>query len=221
MTIVLATSTTDYQRTARDIIIDALVENGIIGAGEQPEAEEFEACMVRLNNMIKSWQARGVLWKQETITVAGLADTAVIELPDYVRQVNGARYIDSAVNERAMARWERDEYKILPNKMAHGTSSVYYVDQTTGPINLYVWQVPRTDFTLALDIDRKMDTIIDGGQHVDVPEELIETVMTNLALRCGGIFQKEPTSYLLGRAQQLETEMFDTWRPASYDLGPW
>lgn len=213
--------TTLYSRTARDFITDALLENGILGVGEQPEAEEYEACVVRLNNMLKSWQTRGVLWKQQTITVAGLANTATIVLPDYVRGVNGARYIDSAVNERQMARWERDEYMSLPNKAARGTPSIYYMDRTTGDAILYIWQVPTADFSLKLDIDRAMDTVTLGGETLDIPEEWAETVMTNLALRCSGIFQKEPSSYLLGRAQQLETELFDNWRPASYYLGPY
>lgn len=212
---------TSYSRTARDIITDALTDNGIVGVGEEPEAAEMTACMSRLNNMLKSWQSRGVLWKQETITVTGTALTAAITLPDYVRGVNGARYIDSAVNARQMTRWERDEYMSLPNKIAYGTPSVYYVDRNASDIVLYVWQVPRIGFTLSLDIDRAMDTVTNVTQTVDVPDELLETVMMNLALRCCGIFQANPSPLLAMRAPQLETELFDNWRPASYYLGPY
>src|SRR6478736_7068443 len=123
MAIVLPINGSEYRRTARDLIADALMENGIIGTGEMPEAEEFDACIVRLNNMIKSWGVRGVTWKQDTISVSGLANDPIVILPGEVREVNGARYIDSAVNERAMTRWERDEYMILPNKAARGTPS--------------------------------------------------------------------------------------------------
>lgn len=221
MTIAISINSSEYRRTVRDLVTDALMENGIISPGEMPEAEELDACIVRLNNMIKSWGVRGVTWKQDTITVLGLANDPLVALPGEVREVNGARYIDSSVNERAMARWERDEYMILPNKIAKGTPSIYYVEKLTSGVNLRVWQVPTVDFTLSLDVDLLMDTILDAGQFVDIPDEWMETVMTNLALRCGGIFQKEPTSYLLGRAQQLETEMFDSWRPASYILGPY
>jgi len=221
MAIVLPINGSEYRRTARDLIADALMENGIIGTGEMPEAEEFDACIVRLNNMIKSWGVRGVTWKQDTISVSGLANDPIVILPGEVREVNGARYIDSAVNERAMTRWERDEYMILPNKAARGTPSIYYVEKTQAGVNLRVWQVPTADFTLSLDVDMLMSTITYGGDFVDIPDEWMETVMTNLALRCGGIFQKEPSNYLLSRAQQLETEMFDSWRPASYYLGPY
>lgn len=212
--------TTAYSRTARDFVVDALRENAIIGVGEMPDADELDDCLVRLNNMLKTWQSRDVLWKQGTITVNGTANVAAIALPAGVREVNGARYIDSAVSQRPMARWERDEYYIMPNKAARGTPSVYYVDKTTSGVVLYVWQVPAVNFTLSLDVAYGMDTITDASQTVDVPEELTETVMTNLALRCCGIFGKDPSSLLIAQAQQFEQELFDAWRPASYYLGP-
>lgn len=217
----MATSgNTDYSLTARDIVIDALRENAIIGVGEVPDADELEDCIRRLNSMIKTWGTKGVLWKQQTISISGVADTPSIALPSYVREVNGARYNDSPVNQRPMARWERDEYMVMPNKGARGTPSVYYVDKTANGVVLYVWQVPSVDFTLDLDIDRIMDTITNAGQTVDIPQEWMETVTINLALRCCGIFGVQPSAYVASKAQQLEQEMFDSWRPASYWLGP-
>jgi len=75
--------------------------------------------------------------------------------------VNGARYVESATNERAMSRFERDDYAILPNKAAKGTPTIYNVDQNTGALILSVWPVPTADFTLKLDIDRAIDTVTD------------------------------------------------------------
>lgn len=211
---------TAFSNTARDFVTQALLENSIIPIGEAPDSSEMSACLFRFNSMLKSWSGRGLSWKQETITQAGLADTAAIALPAYVREVNGARYIQSATNERAMSRFERDDYMILPNKSASGTPSIYYVDRNSGAITLYVWQVPTADFDLALDIDRVIETVTDPSETVDVPEEWTECVMTNLAMRCCNLFGEQPTDELVSRAQMLEREMFDAWRPASYFMGP-
>lgn len=213
--------TTLFSSTARDLVTDALDENGILGIGENPEAAQLEKCLRRLNAMLKSWQMQGLSWKQETITVAGTANVATITVPEYVREVNGVRYVESATNERAMSRFERDDYMILPNKAATGAATIYHFDRNTNDSVLSVWPVPNAAFSLKLDIDRALDTVTDASETIDIPEELTETVYANLAVRCCAIFQKEPMGELVARAQRLEREMWDSYRPASYFLGPY
>lgn len=212
--------TTAFSTTARDFVKNALLENGIIAFGDDPEADEMTACLFRLNAMLKTWGSRGLGWKQEVYTASGTADTATITLPVYVREVNGARYVESAANERAMSRFERDDYAILPNKAAKGTPTIYNVDQNAGALILSVWPVPTANFSLKLDIDRALDTVTDATQTIDIPEEWTECVMTNLALRCCNVFGVSPTPELAQRAQMSEREMFDAYRPASYFMGP-
>lgn len=212
---------TAFSNTARDFVTQALLENAIISIGEEPDADELNACLFRFNAMLKSWSGRGLTWKQETITQAGTAATATITLPAYVREVNGCRYIESATNERQMARWERDEYNSYPNKASAGTPTIYYVDRDTGAITLYVWPVPPATFSLKLDIDRVIETITDASETLDIPEEWADCVMANLAMRCCNLFGEQPSQELAERAQRLEREMFDAWRPASYFMGPY
>jgi len=213
----MATSgTTTFSLTAREIATDALQENGIIMLNEVMEAVELNKVIRRLNAMLKSWQMDGVLWKQETIDQTITADTATIALPAYVRGVNGVRYVESATNERQMVRFERDEYNVLPNKAASGTSTVYYVQRAEDGLVLHVWPVPTANNTIRVDIDRKMDTVTDASETLDVPEELVETVYSNLAVRCAGMFQAPLSPELVTRAAQLERKMLDNYRPASY-----
>lgn len=212
--------TTAFSTTARDFVKNALLENGTIAFGDDPEADEMTACIFRLNAMLKTWGTRGLGWKQEVYTASGTADTASITLPVYVREVNGARYVDSATNQRAMSRFERDDYAVLPNKAASGTPSIYNVEQNAGALVLTVWPVPTADYTLSLDIDRALDTVTDPSETIDIPEEWTEAVMTNLALRCCNIFSDTPPSAeLVQRAQMTERELFDAYRPASYFMG--
>jgi hypothetical protein len=211
--------TTAFSNTARDFVKQALLENAIIAFGDDPESDEMTACIFRLNAMLKTWGTRELGWKQDVYTASGTANTATITLPVYVREVNGARYLESATNERAMSRFERDDYAVLPNKAAKGTPSIYNVEQTSGALVLSVWPVPTANFSLKLDIDRALDTVTDPSETIDIPEEWTECVMTNLALRCCNIFGAEPTSELVQRAQLSERELFDAYRPASYFMG--
>lgn len=217
----MATSgTTVFSNTVRDIVTDALDENAIIRLGTEPRAHEMAKCIRRLAAMLKSWQMKGVLWKQETISATITANVATVALPVYVRGVNAARYAESATNERQMMRFERDEYYALPNKAASGTPTIYYLNRAEDALVLHVWPVPTANATVKLDIDRAMDTVTDANETLDVPEELTETVYANLAVRCCGVFGIEPRQELVVRARELEREMLDNYRPASYSLGP-
>lgn len=216
----MATSgTTVFSNTARDVAHAALQECGIIPLGETMEAAEMSAVLLRLNGMLKSWQARGVTWKQETISQAITANTASATLPVNVRGVNGARFVISSTNERPLQRWERDQYYSLPNKAASGTPTIFHLDRNTGQAVLYVWPVPTANGTVKLDIDRAMDTVTDGSETIDIPEEWAETVYTNLAVRCARIFGAKLPQELVAQAAMLERELFDEARPASYWMG--
>jgi hypothetical protein len=212
--------TTDFSMTAREIVIAALDENSILPLGEVPTADELDKCILRLNAMLKSWQTEGMLWKQETITQATVAATASVALPTYVRGVNGVRYVESAAYERQMQRFERDEYFRLPNKASAGRSTAYYVERDNAGLTLYVWPVPAAIASLKIDIDRAMDTVTEGSETVDIPEELQETVYACLAVRCAGVFGVSIREELAVRATKLERMMLDSYRPASYYLEP-
>lgn len=208
--------TTVWSMTAAELIRTALTENAIIALGEVPTADEETECLTRLNGMLKSWQLKGVSWKQETETLALTAATASVALPAYVRGLNSARFVESADFERMLQRFERDEYYRLPNKTSAGRPTCYYVERSTSGLTLFVWPVQTVDSNLKIDIDRAMDTVTEGSETVDIPEELQETVYSCLAVRCAGIFGVTPTQILYERAMMLEREMLDSYRPASY-----
>lgn len=211
---------TVFVNTAREIVTEALKQVAIIAIDEEPTSSEYKSCETRLNAMLKSWQTKGVTWKQETIEVTVPANTDNIELDSSIRDVNGARFLENANNDRQLGRFERDEYYRLPNKAAIGAPTVYYVDRKTTAITLYIWQVPSQDITLSLDIDRKIDTITDASQTVDIPEEWFETVFYCLAVRCAPVFGAQLRPDIFQKAAELERELFDNYRPASYFIGP-
>lgn len=208
---------TAWSLTARDIITAALDENAILPLGEDMEAAEAAKCLIRLNALLKSWRIGGHLEATATVTIT--ADTASGELSSDIQAVLSARYVDSATNERALARFERDDYFILPNKAASGTPSIFYADpQRDAPV-MYVWPVPTADAEVKITYLRKPDTVTELTETVDIPEEYQEALYANLALRCCGIFGIEPKAELVTRAQRLEREMMDNSRPASYFMG--
>lgn len=211
----MATSgTTAWSLTARDIITEALRENAIIGFGDTPTTEEADACLVRLNGLLKSWGCGEHLERTDTITVT--ADTATVTLNANIADVRSARVVESATYERQMARWERDEYLRLPNKASSGSPTCFYADNQLAATVLYVWPVPTANTSVKIDVRRHPETVTALSQTVDFPEEHQETLYANLAVRCAGIFGVQPSQELYTRAEMLRREYEDESRPASY-----
>ena len=209
---------TAWSLTARDIITAALQENAIVGLGRTPTATEAEACMVRLNGMLKSWPAYGLHETTGTITIP--ANDASGTLAAGIKRITSARLQLSATNERHLGEWNRDDYLILPNKTASGDPTIFYQARQLAGITLYVWPVPTAIKTLHIDYERVPETVTSLSETVDFPQEYQECLYANLALRCAGLFGVEPGGELIARAQRLERAMLDAERPESYKFEP-
>lgn len=210
---------TTWSMTALAIITAALQENAIIPLGESPDAAEGEACLVRLNAILKSWQVGLDRQAEATVTVPALSASGTL-LSD-VETVLSVRLVQSATNERTLGRWERDDYFMLPNKAAQGTPTVFYAAEQTEACTLYLWPVPSTETTLKIDYIRKAETVTALSQTVDFPQKYQEALYSMLAVRCAGLFGAQPSPELVARSERLRREAEDAERPASYSMSPY
>lgn len=205
---------TAWNLTARQIITEALSENGIIGIEGEPTASEAEKCLIRLNGLVKSWCIGLHLETTGTITITGGEASGTIDAA--IKEVRSARVVESATYERQIIRWERDEYFAIPNKANIGRPVAFYPDSQRDAVVLYVWPVPATDTNISVEYQRYPETVTDLNETVDIPQNHLEALYANLAVRCAGIFGVQPSQELYARAQMLERMMMDEERPASY-----
>lgn len=204
--------------TARDIVRNALLEEGIIPSGGQPSADEMTDCLTRLNAMLSSWAVRSsALWREDERDVLMSGGAVVLE-PD-VAEVVGARLVQGG-QERLLSLWERDDYLSLPRKATTGTPTALYVSRDADELRLRLYPVPAAPVTLRLDIMRKPTEATSPNDQVDVPDAFREAVYANLARRCAPMFGNQPGPELVERAAMLERQMTDAGRPASYQMGP-
>jgi len=206
--------TTAWSLTAQEIIDTALVENRIIGPGRSATSRESTECLKRLNGILKSWRGAGHLVAQADVTVP--ANDPSGTLPDYIYEITAARLVVSATYERELSRYGRTEYMSLPNKATSGEPVLFYAENQRESPALYVWPVPTTQSTVRIDYTRMPETVTALTQTVDWPEEYNEVLFTNLAVRCAGIFGRQPNPELIDRAGYLRRIMEDDERPESY-----
>lgn len=220
----MATSgVTTSTMTARDMIAMALSELAVLPAGSDPDAEELEHGIRALNGMLKSYAARGSLWRRGTARIDLDAGASTVVLPDYVvavaavRQVQGA---GSSAYERPLTAWEPDDFSTLPNKAAMGSPTLYAVDQQRDAVVMSVWPVPSVPTVYAMDYFRRPEIVTEATQDVDIPQAWHETMWTNLAVRIAGAYKNgELSAELVQRATALLRAMTDADRPTSYRLG--
>jgi hypothetical protein len=212
---------TAWSLTALDIVKQAMLELGVLSSGEDPDASEAADCYVRLNGMLKSWQGEANLFREATGTITIPAGSASGSLDAGIGRISSARVVLSSTNQRQMVPWNRSQYLSLPNKAASGSPTIYYAGEGIGGGTLYVWPVPTADTDIAIDYSRLAETVTDGSETLDIPEEWQEAVYLGLAARIAGMFgatRADPNTVMevKSRAEALYQRMLDRDRPDSY-----
>jgi hypothetical protein len=216
---------TAWSLTARQIVAQAMVELGLLSSGAEPEAAEMDDCLVRLNGMLKSWQGEANLFRETEATVSVTGGSGVVTLPASVRDVASVRHVISGTNHRLLAPWNRSQYLSLPNKASAGSPTIYYLSRQRDAAELHIWPVPSTNVTLKIDYSRVADTVTDGAQTLDIPQEWHEAVILGLAARIAGMFgasRADPATVadVKQRAEMLYQQMLDRDRPDAYVFEP-
>lgn len=211
--------------SASDLVTLAMKELGLVASGETPTGDELNDGLTALNWMLKSWQSRGLVsWRDTDGSVSFPANTASMVLSPYCLDVVDARLVQAVGYERPLQRWERAQYRQLPNKSTLGFPAAYMVAKTNGAITMYLWPVPTATMTVKYGYARVIEDVTDGAQTIDVPQEWQEVAMLGLAVRLASMFgvsRLDPAAVgLIGqRAAALEQLLLDQDRPASIFMG--
>ena len=144
--------------TTFDLQIDDIIEEAYERCGMRTNSgNDIRSARRSLNLLFAEWGNRGIhLWKIQLNEQALTAGTATYTVPTDVNDVLEA-YIsttaaasDSAsTNDISLTKIDRSAYAALPNKLATGQPSQYYVNRQTVPtISLYLAPDASTYTTL-------------------------------------------------------------------------
>jgi len=144
--------------TAFDLQIDDIIEEAYERCGMRTNSgNDIRSARRSLNLLFAEWGNRGIhLWKVQLNEQALTAGTATYNTPTDVNDVLEA-YIsttaaagdNSSTNDISLTKIDRSAYAALPNKLATGQPSQYYVNRQTVPtISLYLAPDATTYTTL-------------------------------------------------------------------------
>ncbi len=184
----MATSgTTSFDLNIDDIINEAFERCGQRAMG----GYDLKTARRSLNLLFSDWGNRGIhLWKVELNEQALTAGTATYTVAASVNDVLEAYISTTAAagdnantQDVALTKIDRSAYSALPNKLATGQPSQYYVDrQTTPKISLYVAPDASTYTTLKFyTINRIEDATAYNDQQADVAYRFLPCMCAGLA----------------------------------------
>lgn len=218
----------DFTLTAGQVITEAFALIGVAEEAQDIGADTMAAGVLSLNMLQKTWGTDPRLWIMTEAAgptlVAGTASYVLSPRP--VRVVSARRRLSG--NDTPMAELSRQEYFDLPNKSATGTPHSFYCDRQRDAATLYVYPAPNAAFVangaLPYTYARSINDIDAHTDHLDVPQEWLEALTHNLALRLAPKYPGiAPADLALLRedALRLKAELigFDD-EPASVFLSP-
>jgi hypothetical protein len=211
----MATSgSNNFTLTARQVVNFALKKLGVLEAGGSASPEDADDATEELEMLLKGMAKKGpyIFTVQPDGTVPLVADTRSYALtalkPLRLLEV---RYSDANDREIPMTELTRTEYFELPIKTSRGVPTNYWFDADGSTYTLYVWPVLATanGDTVEFTYQRKIQDIDNLANHIDIPEEWLDTVGYRLAKRL------IPTFGVKGeRAQNIRDIDAELWQDA-------
>jgi hypothetical protein len=98
---------------------------------------------------------------------------------------SAARQSDSEIENR-MSFMSYQDYFELPNKTSTGTAVNYNYDRQRDSALIRVWPVPENvNYRMKITIAEKIDDVVAVNDNIDFPQEWLEAIELNLAVRLG------------------------------------
>lgn len=173
--------------TADEVVTAAYRRARVLRDGQAADATAFEEGRAHLNRMLKVWTMEGAnLWRDDEQTVDLIAGTAVYVLSPRAMQVRNVRLVENGRERMPLGKWGRDDYDALPQKDQAGRPLAFVVDRQRASVALILWPVPN-DSTLALKVgfERVIEDVTSAPEEIDAPQEWLDVVIDNLAVRLG------------------------------------
>ncbi len=133
-------------------------------------------------------------------------------------RVNSARFVKgfdygatSSINEILMNPLSHSDYYALPIKSINGLSNQYYYDPQLDYGTLSLWPRPNDcNYRVHFTFERTMDDVINPNDSFDLPQEWLEPVTWQLALRLIPAFGKEKKApFITDMAEKLMAKLLD------------
>lgn len=215
----LVVGTTGTGETARDVVMGAMRDLGVIGLADEPEAEELRYGLNQLDLMLRALAAEGLVpWTSEDGQATFEAGEAEAVLTPRPAAVSEARFLSTGY-QRSLFRWEAGEFAMIPNKVQRGTPVRFEIRENPTEVRMRLWPVPNAPTTIAYSYTREIEPV-SASSVIDVPAMWGDALRKMLKARLTPFMPEGLPQYVLVEAEIAKQRLLDFERPESYQLGP-
>lgn len=190
--------------TIRDLIGGSMRLIEELGAGEYPSAESAADGLTSLNGMISSWSIQGDLIyteTTETFTLTGndgsytLGPTGDFVATRPIRIV--AATVNDGANDYELTVYDIDQYASISDKTTTGTPDSIYFDGNFPNINLKLYPVPDSAYTLTLYSEKPLTEYSSINDTLTVPPGWERGLRYNLAMEIAPEYGKQASATVM------------------------
>lgn len=191
-------------KTARDFIILALKEAGILGVGQTPLAEDVSDCFVLLQRMTAQWQSKR--WMIPALTdIVQVGNNNIsntigpggywnVPRPD---KIQGGYFIQLNTGQSPISLpltpiFAYEDYIRLTVKKLNTLPDAFFYDGAWPLGNIFIWPIPSNIYEIHLLVKSQLGWPANINSVFTLPDEYAEAVHYNLALRICAMYQVTP-----------------------------
>ena len=182
-------SSTDFARTAEELIVDALELLGVKAEEEPLQAVDLDRGLKWLNYLLKALQPDGAMAWTLTEGSLTLADSdgsySFASGGDFTTvplDITQVRISHDGGNEIEMTRLSREDYYRIPTRTAEGYPTQYYYDRQRDSGTLYIWPEPDDAlYDITFTYRRRIMDMDASANNIDLPQEWHLAIVAGLA----------------------------------------
>lgn len=208
--------------TWQELIDAALQDLGVLASGESVSSDDNAIALSRLNTMVDSWNAEGLMAYQIT-TVSKAMNGAASYTVGSGGDINTTRpskitfayWRDTNNIDVTLTDLDPEEWHATTLKTLSGPPSYFYQDNGSPLIAVYLYPQP-TDGTLFLGVRSQVAQVSTLTATIDMPPAYREALEYGLAARCAPAFRVSPPAGVLEIAASAKMKVKrNNTRPAA------
>ena len=190
--------TTAWTLNAGQLAAMAAQRVQMVGEGETLTGYRWTVWMNHANGLLKLLQTQGPnQWRRTTQTVTLVSGTKTYTLSPRPDKVHLVVYTDANSRDRPLARWNYNQYEILPYKSQTGSIVMYVEDRQLSSTTLTFWPVPddtAATGSVRVSYERVINTITSPSDALDIPDEWMDCLADLSGARLASSFRVENPS---------------------------
>lgn len=192
--------------TASDILLQALKKSGVLGVGQQAQAEDASDALADLNDMLAQWQRqRWLVYHLVDLSVVSTGAQSYtvcaggninVARPDrleaaYFRQLTPAN--PSQVDYPVRILESREDYSLIRLKTLQSFQRYIFYDAAYPNGVIYPWPVPQANiYEIHILLKEQLQSFANTATAVNMPPEYVAAMKWNLAVRLRESYQLPP-----------------------------